>query len=220
MHDAPPAELSRAILEYWFGALTDASPLDRETEPFRTCYARWYGKSPAIDEEIRARFQPALTAVTREGSTWDQQLEAWRRQPKGLLALVLLLDQLPRNMFRDTPAMYEHDPLALAVTTTAIAAYENTDLSLVERMFLHVPLMHVENVTLQELMLARFRSLVSLARERSPHNVRFFELALGYAERHLDVVRRFGRFPHRNAILGRRSTEAEVEFLAGADSSF
>ena len=220
MHDTATGALAREILEHWFATLDDATALDRETEPFRTCFLRWYGKKPEIDDEIRARFQPALAAVTRDGASWDRQLEAWRRQPKGLLALVILLDQFPRNMFRDTPAMYEHDPLALAVTTIAIAEYENEELSLVERMFLYVPLMHVENVTLQQAMLARFESLVPLARTRSPKNVPFFEFALGYAARHLEVVQRFGRFPHRNAILGRASTAEEVEFLAGADSGF
>lgn len=149
MHDTSTGELARTILEYWFAALDDRTALDRETEPFRTCFSRWYGKRPEIDDEIRARFQPALTAVTRDGASWDTRLAAWRRQPKGLLALVILLDQLPRNMFRDTPAMYEHDPLALTVTTLAIGACEDAELSLVERMFLYVPLMHVENVTLQ-----------------------------------------------------------------------
>jgi uncharacterized protein (DUF924 family) len=80
--------------------------------------------------------------------------------------------------------------------------------------------MHVEDVTLEQAMVPRFESLVTLARERSPHNVTFFEMALDYARRHRDVVERFGRFPHRNAILGRRSTPEELEFLERPDSRF
>jgi uncharacterized protein (DUF924 family) len=87
-------------------------------------------------------------------------------------------------------------------------------------MFLYLPFMHVENVTLQQSMVRRFEQLVELAAARSPHNVGFFELALDYARRHLDVVERFGRFPHRNEILGRRSSAEELEFLEREDSRF
>jgi len=213
-------ELSGAILDYWFSSLDDATSLDPETEPFRTCYARWYGKQKEIDDEIRARFEVPLAHVTREGSRWDETLDEWRRAPKGLLALTILLDQFPRNMHRDSPAMYAHDPLALVVATQAIREYEDAPLSLVERMFLYLPLMHVENVTLEQAMVRRFEGLVELARAESPHNQGFFEMALDYARRHCAVVEMFGRFPHRNEILGRRSTPEELEFLERPDSRF
>lgn len=116
--------------------------------------------------------------------------------------------------------MYAHDALALTVTTAAIREYEEQTLSLVQRMFLYVPLMHVENLTLQQAMVVRFETLVTLATERSPQNVGFFEFALDYARRHRDVVATFGRFPHRNAILGRQSTASELEFLERDDSRF
>ncbi len=86
------AERSRAILDSWFATIDDATPLDREAEPFGSCFARWYGKRPEIDAEIRARFEPALAAVTEHGRDWDRHLEAWRRQPDGLVALTILLD--------------------------------------------------------------------------------------------------------------------------------
>lgn len=217
---ASAEELSSTILEYWFSSLDDAAPLDRQIEPFRTCFARWYGKQPAIDDEIRTRFEPVLLAVTGDGRRWDEEVAKWRRAPLGLLALVILLDQFPRNMYRDSARMYAHDALALSVSTVAIREYEKLPLSLVWRMFLYLPLMHVENLTLQQAMVASFENLVRLAAVRSARNVGFFEFALDYACRHRDVIETFGRFPHRNAILGRQSTASELEFLERDDSRF
>lgn len=213
-------ELSGSILEYWFSSLDDASRLDRQAQPFGTCFARWYGKQPAIDDEIRTRFEPALLAVTRDGARWDDKVADFGRSPLGLLALVILLDQFPRNMYRDSARMYAYDDLALTVTGLAIREYEEHPLSLVQRMFLYVPLMHAENLTLQEGMVARFESLLGLAATRSAENVGFFGFALDYARRHRDVVETFGRFPHRNVILGRTSTPAELEFLQRDGSTF
>ncbi len=213
-------EFPRAILDYWFSSLDDAAALDRQVDPFRTCFARWYGKQPAIDAEIRTRFEPVLLAVTRDGRGWDQEVANWRRSPLGLLALLLLLDQFPRNMYRDSARMYAYDDLALSVAAVAIPEYEAQPLSLVQRMFLYVPLMHVENLTLQQAMVARFEGLAALAAERSPHNASFFGFALEYARKHRQVVESFGRFPHRNVILGRPSTAPELEFLQQDGSSF
>jgi len=214
------AEISSAILDYWFSSLDDTSLLDRQVEPFRTCFSRWYGKQRAIDDEMRARFEPALLAAARDGRLWDREVAAWQSAPDGLLALVLLLDQFPRNMYRDTARMYEYDALALGVTAVTLRAYENKELSLVQRMFLYVPLMHAENLTLQQAMVAKFEDLAALAATRSPENAGFFTFALDYARKHRDVIETFGRFPHRNVILGRHSTPAELEFLTRDGSSF
>lgn len=216
----PAAEISRTILEYWFSSLDDSALLDRQSEPFGTCFARWYGKQPAIDDEIRTRFEPILLAATRDGARWDQELANWQRAPLGLLALVVLLDQFPRNMYRDTARMYACDDLALSVSTLAIREYEEHPLSLVQRMFLYVPLMHSENLTLQQAMVARFESLAALAGQRSPQNAGFYGFALDYARRHRQVIETFGRFPHRNAILGRSSSPSELAFLQRDGSSF
>lgn len=209
----PVAQVSQAILEYWFASLDDTVALDRRSEPFSTCFARWYGKQPPIDAEIRSRFEPALLAATRDGAVWEREVADWQRAPSGLLALVILLDQFPRNMYRGSARMYAYDELGLSLTTLAIREYEEQPLSLVQRMFLYVPLMHSENLTIQQAMVARFESLVALAASRSPQNVGFFEFALDYARRHRQVVETFGRFPHRNAILGRPTTDEEQAFL-------
>jgi uncharacterized protein (DUF924 family) len=202
------------ILDYWFSTLDDAAQLDRGVEPFRTCYQRWDGKDPRIDADIRMRFESVLLETAKEGRHLDDVIAAFRQAPQGLLALLVLLDQLPRNMYRDTSGMYAHDPLALAVSLAAIREYEHDEtLPAVRRMFLHVPLMHVENLTIQEYMLAQFDDLVQRARARSPQNQQFFEFARSFAQRHVEVVARFGRFPHRNKILGRQSTAAEEAYL-------
>jgi uncharacterized protein (DUF924 family) len=210
---------ARAILDYWFGSMGDGTVLDREAEPFATHFRRWYGKSPEVDAAIRRDFEPDLHAVIATGRRWDETMQAWREQPRGLLALTILLDQLPRNMYRDTARMYACDALGLLASEAAREEITD-DLPLVHRMFISVPLMHVENLTLQERMLVDFEMLVELAATRSPKNTRFFRFALDYAKRHVDVIREFGRFPHRNALLGRISTTAEVEFLARPDAYF
>jgi uncharacterized protein (DUF924 family) len=208
------AQQAAAILDYWFSTLDDSARLDPNSEPFRTCYQRWYGKDPSVDADIRARFEPLLLATAEAGRHLDDLLATWRQTPRGLLALVILLDQLPRNMYRDSAGMYAHDPFALAVTLAALREHQHDDaLPLVWRMFLYVPLMHVENLTLQEHMLTRFHALVAAAHTRSPHSRGFFEMARDYAQRHVAVVARFGRFPHRNKILQRQSSAAEIAYL-------
>jgi uncharacterized protein (DUF924 family) len=216
-HDA--GDSTKEILEYWFSTLDDGTPLDRAADPFRTCFTRWYGKDKAIDDEIRARFEPVLNAITSHGAGWEDEVERWRRTPRGLVALTILLDQLPRNMYRGTAAMYAHDPLALSVATIAMRENE-ADLLLVQQMFLYMPLMHAENLTLQQVTVRRFEGLVELAKTRSPKNEGFFRYGLDYAHKHLDVVRSYGRFPHRNALLGRESTAAELEYLKRDDADF
>lgn len=213
-------ESVRAILEYWFSSLDDEASLDRQIEPCRSCFARWYGKDPTIDAEIRERFEPILLAATRDGSSWDEEVAEWQRVPLGSLALVIMLDQFPRNMYRDSARMYAYDALALSVATLAVREYETEPLALIQRSFLYLPFMHVENLTLQQAMVAKFEGLVSLAGQRSPGNVGFFKYALEYAVKHRDIVAAYGRFPHRNSILGRASTAAELEFLKQEGSSF
>lgn len=116
--------------------------------------------------------------------------------------------------------MYAYDDLALSVTAVAIREYEEHPLTLVQRMFLYVPLMHAENLTLQQSMVARFEGLAELSVTRSPQNTQFFEFALDYARRHREVVAKLARFPHRNVLLGRTSTPSELEFLKLDGSSF
>lgn len=210
---------AEALLSYWFGAMNDATPLDSKTEPFAVHYERWFGKNPQVDADIKAQFEGDLLAVTGDGRHWDETVAAWAAVPDGLLALTVLLDQVPRNIYRGTAQMYRHDQLAVLVSDLARERGAR-HLPLTHQMFLWLPLMHAENLTLQERMLAGYERLVELAKVHSPHNLGFWEYTMGYAERHLAVVRDYGRFPHRNELLGRISTEAEKEFLKRSDAYF
>jgi uncharacterized protein (DUF924 family) len=210
---------SEALVSFWFGTMDDSTMLNREAEPFSTYFQRWYGKSPKVDAQIRAEFEGDLLEVTRDGRQWDAIAREWAAQPQGLLALTILLDQIPRNIYRDTKEMYTHDVLGLLVSD--LARTKGVDrLPLTQQMFLSVPLMHVENLTIQQRMLADFERFVELAQTRSSQNVGFWKFALDYAKRHVDVIQKYGRFPHRNAILGRTSTDAETEFLKSSDAYF
>ena len=210
---------AKTIIEYWFQDLDDGSRLDAAVEPFKSCYARWYGKDPEIDAQIRGLFEADLEAFARARS-FPETVEAWSSAPDGLLALTVLLDQLPRNMYRGTARMYDYDVLAMLVASRALEDAYYREVALVRRMFLIVPFMHAENALLQRFTVDEFRGLAAMAETRSPSNVGFFRMALGYAERHLDVVKSSGRFTQRNTILGRKSTPAEDVYLSGDDPGF
>jgi uncharacterized protein (DUF924 family) len=161
---------------------------------------RWWKKDPAFDAEIHDRFGALRDAVMRG------EHEDWRATPRGALAYVIVLDQFSRNMFRGSARSFEGDARALAAACAAVDSGFDKGLSVDERMFLYMPLMHCEDIAHQERCVALFAGVV-------PEQLRF-------AEMHRDIVRRFGRFPHRNAALGRASTPEEVEFLKQPGSSF
>jgi uncharacterized protein (DUF924 family) len=153
----------------------------------------WFAKDDAFDRRFRDTFMHAYEAARRG------KLDGWQRTPGGALALVLLLDQFPRNAFRGTPRMYASDGKALEVAKAAIAGDRDRHLDADLRLFLYLPFAHSERLADQE------RS-VALCRELD-------ENSLSHAEGHRDIIRRFGRFPHRNPILGRLMTDAEQRFL-------
>ena len=155
---------------------------------------RWFAKDEAFDALCRERFLPAHEAAA------DGRLDAWEETPEGALALAILLDQLPRNMFRGTPRTWETDQAALAIAERALTKGLDRDLDPLMRQFFYLPFMHAEDEAAQE------------------RSVRLYE-ALGEAEQltfarhHHGIVARFGRFPHRNWVLGRSSTPEELRFL-------
>jgi uncharacterized protein (DUF924 family) len=159
----------------------------------------WWSRSAAFDEELRRRFG-RLRDEVQAGAHED-----WRETGRGALAYVIALDQLSRNLFRDDRRAFEADAQALRAARAAIDRGEDARLSLDERVFLYMPFMHSESMDDQERSVQLFRVLGE---------------PLEYAERHRDVIRRFGRFPHRNAALGRASTAEELEFLRQPGSSF
>ncbi len=198
------------ILDYWFSGLDDAAKLDTASPKFRL----WFGKDKSTDLEIRERFEGDVLSAAQG------RYKEWEKTPRGRLALVILLDQFPRNMYRDTPRAFELDPLALAVSLEAVEEGADEELFLIQRMFLYMPMMHAESESIQEKSLHSFGILVEQAKKSSPMNAEFFSLSYDYAVKHQVIIQRFGRYPHRNEILSRPSTLEEVEFLKGPDSSF
>jgi uncharacterized protein (DUF924 family) len=162
--------------------------------------ARWFVKDAAVDAEIRARFL-SVHAAAIEG-----KLRGWEDDASGALALVIVLDQFPRNMFRDTSAAFATDPLARAVAGRAIANGFDRQFANPERRFFYLPFMHSETLAEQE----RCCDLCRTAQD---------DEGVKFAELHADIIRRFGRFPHRNAVLGRITTPAEQAFLDGGGFS-
>ena len=181
------------ILAFWFGPRPHQ---DRDV---------WFRKDPTFDAVVRARFGTTIETALAGG--WPDA----GMTPFGALALVLVLDQFTRNAFRDTPRAFAGDARALAAATRAIGAGQDRTLDRYERGFLYMPFEHAEDLTMQERAVALFKALAAETGE--PGN-------LEWAERHAAVVRRFGRFPHRNVILGRQSTPEEIAFLHEPGSRF
>jgi uncharacterized protein (DUF924 family) len=186
-----------AILAFWFG---------REGEEGYGEYREaWFSRDPDFDREVRDRFEDAYEEAV------VGKLEQWKEEARSCLALILVLDQFPRNMFRGDARMYAADGLALAAARHALQQAYDRELAPVQRMFMYLPFEHSENLEDQRLSVELFRML---AEETGSQDT------LIYAVQHLKIIDRFGRFPHRNEILGRWSTPEEAEFLKEPGSSF
>lgn len=189
--------LAAAILEFWFGP---------ENSPSRsTPRDAWFRKDAAFDTEIRERFDTAI-AVALAGGYGE-----WCTTAKGALARVLALDQFTRNVHRDTPAAFAGDARALATAQDAVDRSLDRELEPFGRWFLYMPFEHAEDSAAQERSLALFATLAEESGLAAP---------LEWAQKHADVIARFGRYPHRNAILGRVSTPEELAFLGQPGSRF
>lgn len=193
------------LLHWWFGQGTSATEIAAEKQRL------WFGYRPQQDAEARERFG-ALVEQALNG-----ELQDWAELPEGWLALVLLLDQLPRMIHRDTPRAFAGDERAQQLVRDGLAHGGDMLLSPIQRVFIYLVLEHAENLVVQDLAVAHFTALRDIAAE---HEQALFRDFLDYAERHREVISRFGRFPHRNAILGRDSSDAEQSFLQQPGSSF
>lgn len=185
------------ILEFWFGNSTDAD--------YGKSRKVWFIKNLEFDEEVRSRFLDDYQQAT------TGQLDDWKASAQGCLALIILLDQFPRNMFRSQPQAFATDPQALAYAKYAVAQGFDKELLPIQRQFIYLPFEHSENLTDQHQCIELFSTLKD-----------YSECVLGidYAHRHFRVIETFGRFPHRNEILGRETTAEEAEFLQQPGSSF
>ncbi len=194
------------LLDFWFGGReADA------TEIATTRAELWWGHKPETDELLQERFGMAVTAAA--GGVLDH----WVGSPRGRLALILLLDQLPRAVFRNTPRAFATDGKALEVATRGLDSGADRLLRPIERVFAYLPFEHSEDLHDQERCVELMRNL---AEEVSEAHRETFAGFLDFAQRHRDIIARFGRFPHRNVILGRESTDEELEFLKQPGSSF
>lgn len=193
------------VLNFWFGEASDDAVVAAEKS------ALWWGKSEASDQLIWAKFSHRVEQAS-EGS-----LLHWLDDPEGRLAAIVLVDQFRRNIFRDTPEAFADDALARRWCLEGLARGIDASLRPIERVFFYLPLEHSESLEQQQQSLRLFERL----RDEAPTSQQtLLQSYLDFARRHHDVIERFGRFPHRNAILGRESTADERAFLEQSGSSF
>jgi uncharacterized protein (DUF924 family) len=185
------------ILDFWFGKPDEAD----YGKPRKV----WFTKNPEFDQEVRSRF------LINYQQAAAGHLDDWKASPLGCLALIILLDQFPRNMFRGQPQAFATDPQSLAYAHHTVTQGFDKELLPIQRCFVYLPFEHSENLAHQRQAIELFSTLKD-----------YPECASGvdYAHRHFKVIERFGRFPHRNEILGRETTLEEAEFLKQPGSSF
>lgn len=195
--DTAAANNSQAVLDFWFGAPGSATHGRSRPE--------WFRKDAAFDDEIRRRFlAPHAAAALGES-------ERWKDAPGSLLALIVVLDQFSRNLYRDDPRAFSQDAQALAAARLMIANGWDLGRLPVERQFAYLPFEHSEDLAMQDRAFELFTSLDAYPETKG----------LGeWSEKHRAIIRRFGRFPHRNAALGRVSTPEEIAFLREPGSRF
>lgn len=198
-------ETPASICNFWFGDSRDDAVTAAEHSKL------WWSKQPEVDQQMRARFESTLQQ-TAAGAHDD-----WSATPHGTLALILLTDQFPRNMYRDTPRSFAYDEFARSHAAAGIARGDDRALRPIERVFFYLPFEHGESLAQQDRAVSLFAELFESASAQQKELFRGF---LNFAERHHRIVARFGRFPHRNAILGRASTDEESDFLKEPGSSF
>lgn len=197
------------IIPFWFGNLLATRPFSTECTEFQ----RWYGKDLKIDAEIRTDFGALHQRLVMQGLA-----EADAKSSDNGLAQIIVIDQMSRNMFRDTPRMYAYDGLGLMLSRRFLETPGYREMDLFRQMFAALPLMHSEQLADQDEMLVEFDRFAKDAADLPTSD--FFVDAQRFARRHHEIIARFGRFPHRNSILERVSTDEECSFLEEADSSF
>ena len=187
----------QSVLDFWFR--------ERDHPEYGKPRQEWFVKNPVFDQQV------PLYLGDRHHQAKAGQLDAWQKNPFGCLALIILLDQVPRNLFRHSPQAFATDDQALNLAKAAIAQQFDQPLLPVQRWFMYLPFEHSENLEDQRQSLELFSRL-----KDDPDSASTIE----YAQKHYDVIATFGRFPHRNKILGRASTPAEIHFLKQPGSTF
>lgn len=197
------------ILEFWFG--TGPWTKERLDERTRFWFSAGAEAQPRIDEEIRTRLEPLLERAARG------EFASWASTPRRRLALILLFDQVPRNCYRGTAAAFAFDADALQLAAQGLQLAADAALDPIERTFFYLPLEHAESLEAQDAAVAAFGRLVV---EAPPELRDYCAYTAQYAHKHRDIIVKFGRFPHRNAMLNRKSTPEEQAWLAEFGNPF
>lgn len=190
------------VLNYWF----EGEPLGKKQ------MNRWWKKDPSVDEWMKKQFGGLVDRV------FQGEYQIWCETPEGHLTAIICLDQFPRNMYRGSPRSYQYDPLALELVQKGLSEVYQQLSSNLHKAFFLLPLMHDEDIASQLLCVEQYKILASKTGRDDYRE--YFQGAVRFAEKHLEIIEQFGRFPHRNEILGRISTGKEKEFLKQPGSSF
>ncbi|MDJ0938324.1 MAG: DUF924 family protein [Woeseiaceae bacterium] len=194
-----------AVLAFWFRERNLSAPqIDDRMDT-------WFGEDPAFDEQIRSEFADDVNRASAG------ELQHWGHEPRGRLALILLLDQFRRNIYRHTAKAFELDKLALKFCVEGAMQKKDQGLAPIERAFFYMPLQHAESAKVQAKSCELFSKLADAV---SPPFRETFATMATFAELHRDIIDQFGRFPHRNKLLGRQNTPEEDEYLAGDSPGF
>ncbi len=193
------------ILSFWFKEQGLTAPqIDRRMDT-------WFGEDPAFDKEIEERFADDIERAS------EGQLDHWASEPKGRLALIILIDQFRRNIYRNRVEAFSMDKLALKLCVEGAMEKKDKGLTPIQRVFFYMPLQHAESAKVQAKSVELF---TRLAESVSPTYRETFRTIAQFAELHRDIIDQFGRFPHRNQLLGRENTPEEDEYLAGDSPDF
>ncbi len=194
-----------AVLAFWFREKSLSAPqIDSRMDT-------WFGEDAVFDEEIARAFSDDVELAS------DGKLTHWAHEPRGRLALIILLDQFRRNIYRNKPEAFANDKDALKLCVEGAMEKKDKGLTPIQRVFFYMPLQHAESRKVQEKSCTIFNKL---AKAVSPTYKETFETIAQFAELHSDIVQKFGRFPHRNTMLRRKNTAEEDEYLAGDIPTF
>jgi len=185
------------ILDFWFGEIKDGFTKESRGK-------LWYMGDEKIDNQIKDLFGNLILKAA------NKELEVWKETAKGRLALIILLDQFTRNVYRKTEKAFAYDKYAIELCKEGLRLKHDEELCFVHRMFFYHPLHHSENLEDQKL---NVKLVEQLKQEVPEQNKKKVESFLKYAKQHCDIIKKFGRFPHRNEVLGRESTKEELEYL-------
>lgn len=195
------------VLRFWFGDLREGKLPDKEKQ------TTWWMKSEEFDDLVRQRFEKYVLLAEKG------ELSHWFETPLGTVAFIVVVDQFPRNIYRDTPEAFSRDALALRACLEGVEKGFDKDLHPIHRTFFYLPLMHSEDLEVQSLSVEKYSALENEYIQH-PEIRETLSCSTNFAGRHFDIIKRFGRYPHRNAALGRESTPEETEFLKEPGSSF